>query len=58
MSSHGGRVSNMQKPLASAIQEKSMEGFFLASYAGLEGPPQAVALAMEREGTRGTPESP
>jgi len=48
----------MQKPLASAIQKKSTEGFFLATYAGLEGPPQAVALAMEREGTRGTPESP
>ena len=39
--------------------KKSMDGFFWGkSYAGLEGPPQAVALAMEREGPRGTPESP
>ncbi len=37
ISSHGGRVSNMQKPLASAIQKKSKDGFFLATYARLEG---------------------
>ena len=60
MSSHGGRVSSVQNCVAILQSpEKSTEGFFWGrAYAGLEGPPQAVALAMEREGTRGTPESP
>ena len=56
MSSHGGRVSNMQKPLASAIQKKSMEGFFSGVLRGIGGARVARCGAMEPEG--GTPESP
>ena len=36
ISSQGGRVSNMQKPSASAILKKSTEGFFEATYAAME----------------------
>ena len=38
----------MQKPPASAIQKKSMEGFFEATYAGLEGARSACVAPAGR----------